>query len=95
MPRPQPSSQQQALADAGKGAGGEEEVANGGGEVDEAMEEDVEQEGYGKRLFTRATILVQLSWPSRLTKHALLRCSIFHPNIIINMDKLVLRPTRS
>lgn len=49
MPRAQQLQPQQSnLAESSKGVPVEEEVSNGGGQVDEAMEEDVEQEGYGE-----------------------------------------------
>ena len=68
----------------------EEEIANGGGQVDDAMEEDVEQEGYGQSAARVSTASQRLSH-SMLTRFApICMLSFVYSNFFIDMDKLVL-----
>lgn len=55
MPRPQ---QAQSPSDASRTVLGEEEVVNGGPEGDEAMEEDIEPEGYGAQCSAEMSSLI-------------------------------------
>ena len=73
----------------------EEEIANGGGQVDDAMEEDVEQEGYGE--FQPSRVSCPNSSASQLQLHSIddTMYSFFNTNVIIDVDKLVLRSTRT
>ena len=73
----------------------EEDTRRQDAEAGEAMEEDVEQEGYGQ-CAARVSTVPQSHSHSMLTRLAsVCTLSFVHSDFFIDMDKLVLRTARS